>query len=416
MIHPFAIAAIAGAVLTCGAAFGDIFPDLKETSASYKVDRTKIPRASEAPEISREKIIEMRDRAMAAMLSSQQPNGAWGSPKRTKGLNIAAPVPGAHYAFSCATTSLVVEGLIAVGGDSPEVHAALDRAEKYLLRQLHTLRRGRDITLYNIWGHSYGIKALVGLYKRAEGDAKRQTKIKIEIENQVDLLRRMESINQGWGYYEFEGTSQRPMSKPTSFTTATALIALKSAQSVGVEIPERLIITGLQSVERMRVPDGSYVYSLPLAIAPRITINRPGGSLARTPACNAALAIWQGDDTIVSEHEVVDWMDRFITREGWLAMALKKPIPHESHFKNSGYFYYYGVYYASLATEMLPDNRQEFFRAHMLSILLERQEKDGTWWDYPLYDYHKPYGTGYVLASLQFLAPYLKTDPESTVY
>jgi len=358
----------------------------------------------------------MRDRAVAAMLSIQQPSGAWGSPRNTKGLNISAPVPGAHYAFTCATTSLVVEGLIAVGGDSPEVHAALDRAEEYLLNRLHTLRRGRDITLYNVWGHSYGIKALVGLYKRAEGDADRQAKIKKEIENQVDLLRRMESINQGWGYYEFEGTSQRPMAKPTSFTTATALIALKSAQSIGVEIPARLITTAIQSIERMRVPDGSYVYSLPHARAPRIPINRPGGSLARTPACNAALAIWQGENTIVSEQEVVDWMDRFITREGWLALALKKPVPHESHFQNSGYFYYYGVYYASLATEMLPEERREFFRAHMLSILLERQEKDGTWWDYPLYDYHKPYGTGYVLASLQFLAPYLKTDPESTVY
>ncbi len=416
MIRPFVVSVLAGAFLVSGAAYGGIFPDLKKTSESYKVDESKIPRAGEAPEISREQIIELRDRAVAEMLRIQQPNGAWGSAKRTKGLNIAAPVPGAHYAFSCATTGLVVEGLIAVGGDSPEVNAALDRAEEYLLFRLNTLRRGRDITLYNVWGHSYGLKALVGLYQRAEGDADRQAKIKKEIEHQVDLLRRMESINQGWGYYEFDGTSQRPMAKPTSFTTATALIALKSAQSIGVKIPDRLVTTALQSVERMRVPDGSYVYSLPHTMVPRISINRPGGSLARTPACNSALAIWQGKDTIIGEQEVVDWMDRFITREGWLALALKKPIPHESFFKNSGYFYYYGIYYASLATEMLPDERKDFFRAHMLAILLKRQEKDGTFWDYPLYDYHKPYGTGYVLASLQFLAPYLKTSPDSTVY
>lgn len=416
MIRPSAFALVAVAFIASAPCYADIFPKLPETSPSYKVDSSAIPRAGSAPEIQQKEVIEMRDRAVAAMLAIQQPNGSWGSPRRTKGLNISAPVPGAHYAFTCATTSLVVEGLIAVGGDSPEVNAALDRAEAYLLHRLHTLRRGRDITLYNIWGHSYGIKALVGLYKRAEGDAERQAKIKREITNQVDLLRRMESINEGWGYYEFDGTSQRPMSKPTSFTTATALIALKSAQSIGVEIPERLIATGLRSIERMRVPDGSYVYSLPHAIAPRIAINRPGGSLARTPACNAALAIWQGENTIIGEQEVVDWMDRFITREGWLALAMKKPIPHESHFQNSGYFYYYGVYYASLATEMLPEDRREFFRTHMLALLLKRQEKDGSWWDYPLYDYHKPYGTGYVLASLQFLAPYLKTHPESTVY
>ena len=29
-----------------------------------------------------------------------------------------------------------------------------------------------------------------------------------------------------------------------------------------------------------------------------------------------------------------------------------------------------------------------------------RQEKDGSWWDYPLYDYHQPYGTAFALMTL----------------
>ena len=29
------------------------------------------------------------------------------------------------------------------------------------------------------------------------------------------------------------------------------------------------------------------------------------------------------------------------------------------------------------------------------------QEPEGSWWDYPLYDYHKPYGTAFALMSLR---------------
>ena len=32
--------------------------------------------------------------------------------------------------------------------------------------------------------------------------------------------------------------------------------------------------------------------------------------------------------------------------------------------------------------------------------LLVRQEKDGSWWDFPFYDYHQSYGTSFVLQTL----------------
>jgi hypothetical protein len=33
-------------------------------------------------------------------------------------------------------------------------------------------------------------------------------------------------------------------------------------------------------------------------------------------------------------------------------------------------------------------------------VLLRLQEKDGSWWDFPLYDYHQQYGTAFALMSL----------------
>ena len=36
----------------------------------------------------------------------------------------------------------------------------------------------------------------------------------------------------------------------------------------------------------------------------------------------------------------------------------------------------------------------------MAEVLVPLQEKDGSWWDFPLYDYHKQYGTSMAILSL----------------
>ena len=60
-------------------------------------------------------------RGVAFLLRDQNKDGSWGSAERTKGLNIYAPVPGAHHAFQTAVTSLVIAALIETGGDGADV-------------------------------------------------------------------------------------------------------------------------------------------------------------------------------------------------------------------------------------------------------------------------------------------------------
>jgi hypothetical protein len=81
-------------------------------------------------------------------------------------------------------------------------------------------------------------------------------------------------------------------------------------------------------------------------------------------------------------------------------MGRKRPIPHESYFAVAGYFYYFGHYYAALTIAQLPEEERPFYQDHIAGILLKLQEKDGSWWDYPLYNYHQQYGTAFVLMSL----------------
>jgi len=94
--------------------------------------------------------------------------------------------------------------------------------------------------------------------------------------------------------------------------------------------------------------------------------------------------------------------DNFIEFEHRLDYGRKKPVPHESTFKIAGYFYYFGIYYFTEAAQNLPEDKQHEFAKALARIILTRQEKDGSWWDYPLYDYGQAYGTGYALMALKW--------------
>ena len=83
-----------------------------------------------------------------------------------------------------------------------------------------------------------------------------------------------------------------------------------------------------------------------------LPVNRPGGSLGRSQACNLAMRLW--GDTTVTDAVLRTWLDRLFARNGWLDLGRKRPIPHESWFQVAGYFFYYGHYYAALCIEQLP--------------------------------------------------------------
>ena len=84
----------------------------------------------------------------------------------------------------------------------------------------------------------------------------------------------------------------------------------------------------------------------------------------------------------------------------FLLIARKYPIPHETWYQNSGYFCFYGYYYASILLARAPAERRAAYARQLASHLVPIEEKDGSWWDYQLYSYHKAYGTAYVLMAL----------------
>lgn len=339
-------------------------------------------------------------RGVDFLIADQNPNGSWGGPTRSKGLNIYAPLPGAHHAFRAGASGLALAGLIDSGDKRPEALAAIARGAAWMEKEMPRLRRADPTTTYNAWGHAYGLRAMSRLHRIATTEEER-AKWKNLGQQQIDLVNRYMDINGGWGYLDLfdEVTTQKPTGITTGFTTATVLLAMHEARDeMGVVLDERIVQASLASIERQRLPDFSYVYSHDHIRRPRIPINRPAGSLARSQACNAALRAFGSDK--VSDQVIAEWAYRFIEREGFLSIGRKRPVPHETHFQISGYFYYYGIYYFTESVGFLPEDQQPGHAAKLATVILHRQEKDGSWWDYPLYDYHQPYGTGYALMAL----------------
>ena len=207
--------------------------------------------------------------------------------------------------------------------------AAIEKAAAWTAAELPKLRRADQTTTYNVWGHAYGLRAMSRLYQREADPAKKAEWVRLAQE-QVDLVDRYEDINGGWGYLDVfdEITTQKPSGIPTSFTTATVLLAMDQARAtMGVKLDEKLVKHSIAGINWQRTPDFSYAYSFNHRMRPRVDINRPAGSLARSQACNAALRVF--GEKAVTDEVLITWADRFLAREGFLSNVRKRPVPHE---------------------------------------------------------------------------------------
>jgi hypothetical protein len=354
-------------------------------------------RPKPAEPIAAERLDAAIQRGVAFLIANQNKDGSWGTPALKGGVPIIADI-GSHHAYGVAVTALAVSALIEIGGSSPEVRRAIERGEEHLFAQLPKVRRDQPTLIYNVWTHAYGIQALVRMHRRVPGDPERQQRIEELIRGQYDKLTRYESAEGGWGYYDFQAGTQRPAASSTSFVNAAVLVAFAEAKAIGVPPPEKVLKRAVKMTQYQRQSDGSYLYGTYLWSRPTMGINQPGGSLGRSQACNLALRLW-GDEKI-TDADLKTWLDRLMSRNGWLSIGRKKPIPHESFFQVAGYFYYFGHYYAALTIPLLPEADRAFYQDHLATILLDLQEADGSWWDYPFYNYHKQYGTAFALMSL----------------
>jgi hypothetical protein len=319
--------------------------------------------------------------------ASQNPDGSWGTGTVTHGNEIVASVPGSLNAFKSATTALCVMALREAG--EREAH---DRGVEFLLSKSDVRRATPDL-LYNIWAHCYVVQALAN-----EARTNHDPRIKTVINYNIDRMVRYECYTGGWNYYDFDEGAQTPGAGATSFGTAAELVALFDAKQAGYEMPSPVVHRAMLRLDKMRLPDGGYIYDSDLKYYPLLPANQPRGNMGRTQAANCALMLWK--DPEVSEASCRKALDFFFREHAAIEAGRKLNYPHQSWYQTSGYYYYFDHYYAARLIELLGPQAKRDYAAKLKSFILPHQEVDGSWWDYPMWDFDKPYGTAFAIMTL----------------
>ncbi len=336
------------------------------------------------------------DRGLALLLREQNKDGSWGGP-RNKTFTDSFANPETHHAWAVATTGLVCVALLE-RGEAPEVEAALARGLDYLVANAD-LDRPDDWDIDNTWGFIYGLDAIArALLSPRLANSPRREALRSAAAKFLDGMARYQSPNGGWGYYADAEAAWLP-EWATSFTSAAGVIALADARKAGLAVPDKVMQGAVRSVKRCRLPSGAFTYSV-MAIphSPRMEwIDEIKGSLSRIQVCN--LALLRAGET-VPVGEVKRGLELFFEHHKFLDVALRKPIPHEAYYYNSGYFYLFGHYYAGELIATLPPADRAAYWGRLQREILKTQESDGGMWDFWISAHTKPYGTSFGILAL----------------
>lgn len=351
-------------------------------------------------EYSRPKVEAALTRGVAFLLKSQNPDGSWGgaADSITTWSGWTWSNPESHRAWRVATTGLACMALLEVG-NSEETDAAVERSLDYLIANA-LVKRPSGVDTMSCWAFIYGLQALAKAYCDPRyADWPRRDELCQAAQTHLRQLAYHQSLSGGWGYLEFDRPRTARPQWATSFTTGAAVVALADARDAGLDVDAVMLRRAVKAVRRCWLPNGAYTYSVRAIPHPRTigSINRVKGSLCRIQTCNLALLLG-GDE--IGDDRLRTGLDQLFEHHRFIDIALHKPIPHETYYQNSGYFYLFGHYYAARVIQQLPADVRPAYWPKLQYELIKIQQKDGSLWDYDHHAYDKPYGTAFALMAL----------------
>lgn len=333
-----------------------------------------------------------RDRGLLFLVNNQNADGSFGShdPQIAELANFGFQLRnrGSQDGVRTACTALCAQALLELESRDPRQQKALEHAIEDLLRvDKIAYDKGES---FNTWGYGYKLEFLTRLLEAEEGESLKE-RTRAAAQTCVDGLLRFRQHEGGWGYYSGELNDFESM----SFNTAVFALALDRARQNGVRVPEGMIDDAAAIVQAQRVPDGSFLYSSShIGRGGSILMNLGSGS--RTVTCALALHTFERYDI----DDLAQAMDVFRTGENYLEKGRKLITPHSAPHAVSGYFFFFGYYYAAEAMTRLGDRAtKEQWNRHVWQML-RTQEDDGRWWDTASGHYGDKWGTAFALLTL----------------
>jgi len=334
------------------------------------------------------------------LVTNQAVDGGWGTHRTARVGEVLADIPGSHNAFRVATSALCVIALEDSPFKTTGSRSAAGKGIDYLLG-FYNVKRPDGTEHYTVWALGYALQCF-GEWLTNHPDDPRAGRIRSACVNLIEKLGRYQSLDGGWGYLSLRGLkTYQPASTSMTFTTSAILVGIDRARRAGVEAPGKLVERAVESVARARTPAGSYVYGEDWKYKPRMDVNQIKGSACRTPCCQYALMLFGREIGADERRKGLD--DLLVRHIRFQKISVRYPIPHESWYQISGYFYLFGMAYRAYILDDLPEKDRGRFARPLFDAVMFCRQPDGSFWDYPLYGYHKPYGTAFALMTLSRL-------------
>ncbi len=338
-------------------------------------------------------------RGIGFLLAKQNADGSWGTstPESLYELNYSNA---SFNAWKLAGGALSVQTLLMVE-ETPERRQALERAVEYLL-EADRPKRGNHWDIDNNWTALCVFSMLVDLAQDPRfQDPKWKTRIEARGKEYAQHLVDQQDPLGGWGYYEGPVISRRP-TWSTSFATGLVIPWLVTARSkLQWPVDEPMTKRAIEYVTRCALPSGAYEYGLsPIpAVNGGENINDVKGSLSRIQVCNFARR--RAGDAKITDERLREGLEQFFEHHRFLAVARTTEVPHESYYRNAGYFYYFGHYFAARVINELPPAEREKWHAKLRAKIVPVQREDGSSLDFPGSFYSYTYATSFATMALQ---------------
>jgi len=351
-------------------------------------------------------------RGLAWTLANQRPDGSFGTFESPRAREIYLDTQASHRAFHTATTALVCWSLVVPARTDPACSAALRRGLTWLEAQ-GEVGRASGNTFYSVWAHTYLLELASAILSDPARTADHQAWRAI-LEREVQVARREQSAEGGWAYYDFNHVGQNPSGhESTSFNTGAMIEALLNARTQGADIPAGTIADALTCMERMRIPSGSFAYGTYAELNVAGDYNKVSGASGRLQVCN--LALFRSDAKGTDGETLLRGVELLRERHFYIEIARGRVMPHEAFYRNSGYYYFFGHYYCARVLQVAPAGpRRDLLVRWLAEQMAIDQNRDGSWFDYPLYGYGFAYATGFAMRTLEILEPMIAEQVRAT--
>ncbi len=320
---------------------------------------------------------ELWNHSIEFLLCMQNENGGWLDSDYDFG--GADSLPNVYVAVTALCGSALLDARQRLPELRPEIDVAIEKAAEYCSNNKNMNPVDRDEILF---AHAYRVRFFSRL---VQSSSEAKAKYSTALTKAVAGLESIQGKRGGW-YHEY--------SNP--FVTATALSALKRADTAGAEPDGLKVEAGVKSLLSDRYSNGAYPYGSSRSGNSGKEGNIPA-SAGRMPLCELALLQWKGSD----DEKLQNALTAAFKYHGYLQAGYKYD-DHTSTMAYGGFFFWYDMRgRAEALTHLNNKKARTQFATMQRALVMELPELDGCFVD--SHELGRCYGTAMALLTLSFL-------------